>query len=215
MLMVDDHEVVRMGLRLVLDDMEGVTLVGEAANADEAIDRCEALQPDVVVMDIKMRGRNGIDACREITERWPQTNVIMLSSFVDDGLIAEAIQAGAVGYVLKDVGTGELVRALEAVRQGAASLDPAITRRVLRMMRAHAASSHPFADLTKRELVVLHLISLGKTNTEIAERLVLSEKTVRNHVTAILSKLALDTRVEAATHALRMRIVDHLPAAFE
>ena len=118
-LLVDDHEVVRMGLRMVLEDVSGVSLVGEATSADEAVERCRMLQPDVVIMDIKMPGRNGIDACREIVDRWPNINVIMLSSFVDDDLIATAIHAGAVGYVLKNVGTEELVRALNAVRERA------------------------------------------------------------------------------------------------
>lgn len=214
-LLVDDHEVVRMGLRFVLDDVPDVTLIGEASSADEAIEQCRRLQPDVVIMDIKMPGKSGVDACREIVALWPQISVIMLSSFADDELIAAAIGAGAVGYVLKDVGTAELVRALEAVRQGAALLDPAITRRVIAMMRQHSHQSNPFGELTKREIVILHLLSLGKTNDEIARELVLSEKTVRNHVSTILSKLALGNRVEAATFALQKRIRDYLPQGNE
>jgi two-component system, NarL family, response regulator DevR len=212
-LLVDDHEVVRMGLRFVLEDAPGVHLVGEAASADEAIVQCRRLQPDVVIMDIKMPGKSGVEACREIVQSWPQINVIMLSSFVDDNLIAEVIQAGAVGYVLKDVGTGELLRALEAVRQGAALLDPAITRRVMAMMRQRGQHGNPFAELTRRELIILHLVSLGKSNAEIALELVLSEKTVRNHLSTILSKLSLGNRVEAATFALQKRISDYLPEA--
>ena len=134
----------------------------------------------------------------------------MLSSFVDDNLIASAIQAGAAGYVLKNVGTDELIRALNAVREGDALLDPAITRQVLAMMR-RSRERPPFASLTKREVVVLHLISLGKTNSEIAHDLVLSEKTVRNHVSTIMSKLDVDNRVEAATYALQNGIRDYLP----
>ena len=210
-LLVDDHEVVRMGLRLVLDEIPGVRLVGEATGADEAIVCCQQLQPDLVIMDIKMPGRSGIQACREITERWSAIRVIMLSSFIDDDLLAEAIDAGASGYVTKNVGTGELVRALEAVRQGGASFDPAITQRVLEMVRRRSRQGNPFAELTKRELVVLHLLSLGKSNTEIADELLLSEKTVRNHVSTLLSKLAVGNRVEAATLALRKRVVDYLP----
>jgi two-component system, NarL family, response regulator DevR len=210
-LLVDDHEVVRMGLRFVLEDAPGVQLVGEAASADEAIVQCRRLQPDVVIMDIKMPGKSGVEACREIVQMWPQINVVMLSSFVDDNLIAQVIQAGAVGYVLKDVGTGELLRALEAVRQGAALLDPAITRRVMAMMRQRDQQSNPFADLTRRELMILHLVSQGKTNAEIALELVLSEKTVRNHLSIVLSKLSLGNRVEAATFALQKRINDYLP----
>ncbi len=210
-LLVDDHEVVRMGLRLVLEETPGVRLVGEAGNADEAILCCQQLQPDVVVMDIRLPGRSGIQACQEITERWPTIRVVMLSSFIDDDLLAEAIEAGASAYVTKNVGTGELVRALEAVRQGGASFDPAITQRVLEMVRRRTRQGNPFAELTKREIVVLHLLSLGKSNAEIAKELSISDKTVRNHISTVLSKLAVDNRVEAATFALSKRVVDYLP----
>jgi DNA-binding NarL/FixJ family response regulator len=209
--LVDDHEVVRMGLRLVMEEMAGVRLVGEAGGADEAIFLIDQLQPDAVIMDIKMPGRSGIDVCREITERWPKVKVIMLSSFVDDDLLADAIQAGAMGYVLKNVGTHELVRALESVARGESSLDPAVTHRVLAMMRRRDQHGNPFAELTKREIVVLHLISQGKTNAEIADDLVLSQKTVRNHVSTIMGKLNVSNRVEAATLALRKRIENFLP----
>ena len=202
-LLVDDHQVVRMGLRFVLEDVDGVQLVGEAGSADEAIAQCEILQPDVVIMDIKMPKKNGIVACREIVTRWSQINVIMLTSFVDDDLIAEAIQAGAVGYVLKGVSTDELVRALNAVREGGALLDPAITRRVLQLMRHQQPEENPFTELTKRERAVLSLVAEGKTNREIAEKLVISEKTVRNNVSIILSKLGLANRIEAAMFAIK------------
>jgi DNA-binding NarL/FixJ family response regulator len=208
-LLVDDHEVVRMGLRLVLDDVPDVTLVGEAANVETALTECGLLQPDVVIMDIKMPGRSGIDGCREITQRWPRIDVIMLSSFFDDQLIFDAIEAGAVGYVLKDVGTDELVRALEAVRRGEALLDPAITRRAIAMMRQRTQHTNPFADLTRRELDVLALLAQGRTNAEIATQLVLSEKTVRNLVSIILSKLPVSNRVEAATFAIQHRLPDY------
>lgn len=210
-LLVDDHEVVRMGLRLVLEETPGVRLVGEAGNAHEAIICCQQLQPDVVVMDIRLPGRSGIQACREITDRWSAIRVVMLSSFIDDDLLAEAIEAGASGYVTKNVGTGELVRALKAVRQGGASFDPAITQRVLEMVRRRSHQGNPFAKLTKREIVVLHLLSLGKSNAEIAEELSLSDKTVRNHISTVLGKLAVGNRVEAATFALSKRVVDYLP----
>ena len=202
-LLVDDHQVVRMGLRFVLEDVEGVQLIGEAGSADEAIAQCDQLQPDVIIMDIKMPKKNGIVTCREIVSRWPQINVIMLTSFVDDDLIAEAIQAGAVGYVLKGVSTDELVRALDAVREGGALLDPAITRRVLALMRHQQPEENPFAELTKRERVVLSLVALGKTNREIAEVLTISEKTVRNNVSIILSKLGQANRIEAALFAIK------------
>ncbi len=167
-ILVDDHEVVRMGLRMVMEEMPSVRLVGEASGVDEALLLCQQVQPDVVIMDIKMPGRSGVEGCREITQRWPRIRVIMLSSFVDDDLLSDAIQAGAMGYVLKNVGTQELVRALEAAARGESSLDPAITHRMLAMMRRRDQQGNPFAELTKREIVVLHLISQGKTNAEIA-----------------------------------------------
>lgn len=209
-LLVDDHEVVRMGLRMVLEGVPDVTVVGEATSGEEAVASCERLQPQVVIMDILMPGMSGVDACREITTRWPSTQVIMLTSYPADDLIADAIRAGAMGYVLKKVGTTELIRALEAARRGAASLDPAVTRRVLTMVREGTQSTNPFQDLTDRELMVLRELAQGRTNHEIAERLVLSEKTVRNHVSAILDKLGVENRVGAATYAIQHRLTDYL-----
>lgn len=210
-ILVDDHEIVRMGLRMVLEQMPGVHVVAEAGSAEEAIRLCSLSQPQVVIMDIRMPpGSSGIDACRTIVERWPQIQVIMLTSFADDELIADAIQAGAVGYVLKQAGTGELVRALDAVRQGAALLDPSITRRVLALMRQRGEQNpDPFRELTERELDVLRLLAEGKSNAEIAEALVLSDKTVRNHVSIILDKLQVSNRVEAATYAVQHDIQNY------
>jgi two-component system response regulator DevR len=207
---VDDHEVVRMGLRLALEDVDYVSIVGEAASAQEALNVCLAQRPDIVIMDIRMPDGSGIDACHEIVAALPDTRVIMLTSFADDELIADAIQAGAVGYVLKRGGTAELLQALEAVRQGAALLDPDVTRRVLAMMRRRDETSNPFRDLTERELEVLGLIAQGRTNAEIADVFVLSEKTIRNHVSSILDKLGLTNRVEAATFAVQHRLQDYL-----
>lgn len=206
-LLVDDHEVVRMGLRSLLEDMPDIEVVAEAGSADDAVAACERHLPDVVIMDIRMPGNSGIDACRLITQRWPETQVIMLTSYANDELIADAIRAGAVGYVLKQVGTGELMRALEAVRQGAALLDPAVTRRVLAMMRRQENETpDPFRELTEREIAVLRLLAEGKSNADIAQRLFLSDKTVRNHVSTILSKLDVSNRVEAATYATEHQI---------
>ena len=211
-LLVDDHQVVRMGLRFVLEDVADVQLVGEANSVDEALTQCHLLQPDVVIMDIKMPGKSGIEGCREIVAQWPHIQVIMLTSFVDDNLIAEAIQAGAAGYVLKGVGTDELIRALNAVREGDALLDPAITRRVLAMMRHQNPQKNHFAELTKREMSVLSLLAQGKTNMEIAKGLSLSEKTIRNNVSIILSKLDVSNRIEAAMFAIENHIQDYLPS---
>ena len=208
--LVDDHEVVRMGLRMALEGVEDITVVGEAGSAEAAISLCEHQNPDVVIMDIRMGEKSGIEACREITQGHPDTQVIMLTSYGDDNLIAEAIQAGAAGYVLKRGGTAELFRALSAVRQGAAALDPAVTRRVLTMMRENAAQTNPFRGLTERELSVLNLLAQGRSNPEIARVLVLSDKTVRNYVSSILDKLGTANRVEAATYALQHHLQDHL-----
>jgi DNA-binding NarL/FixJ family response regulator len=205
--LVDDHEVVRLGLRTVLEDLDGVEVVAEAGSGEAAVALVERYEPDVVIMDIRMPGKSGISACRTIVERWPRTQVIMLTSYANDELIAEAIQAGAVGYVLKQVGTAELIRALDAVRQGTASLDPFVTRRVLAMLRQQAdPTPDPFRDLTGRELDILRLLSTGKSNVEIAEALSLSEKTVRNHVSIMLDKLHLNNRVEAATYAVQHQL---------
>lgn len=210
-ILVDDHEVVRMGLRMVLEQIPNVTIVAEAGTSEEAIQLCRIHQPQVVIMDIRMPpGSNGIDACRKIVEQSSKIHVIMLTSYADDELIADAIAAGAVGYVLKQAGTGELVRALDAVRHGEAALDPSITRRVLSLMRRQGENKpNPFKDLTEREVDVLRLLAEGKTNAEIAGVLALSDKTIRNHISIILSKLQVNNRVEAATYAIKHDIAKY------
>ncbi len=210
-MLADDHEVVRMGLRMVLEQVPYVQIVAEVGSAEDAIHLCEVHQPNVVIMDIRMPpGSSGIEACRIIVERWSHIQVIMLTSFADDTLIADAIKAGAVGYVLKQAGTGELVRALDAVRQGAALLDPAVTRRVLALIRRQGEDApDPFGNLTERELDVLHLLAQGQSNAEIATALVVSDKTVRNHISGILAKLNVANRVEAATYAIRHDIANY------
>ena len=212
-LLVDDHEVVRLGLMTLLEDVPWIDVVSEAGSAAEAIAEVSAHEPDVVVMDIRMPGESGIDACREIRKRWPQTKVIMLTSHADDNLIFQALQAGASGYVLKQVGNRSLIDALKAVREGQALLDPSVTQRVIERVRQHEMQSQAaaFRDLTARELEVLAEVATGKSNNEIADALMLSEKTVRNHVSAILSKLGLSNRIEAATYAVRNNIEQHRP----
>lgn len=213
LMLVDDHEIVRMGLRMLLEQVPDTEVVAEAGSAEDAIRLCTMHRPDVVIMDIRMPpGNSGIDACRSIVHRWPETQVIMLTSFANDELIVDAIQAGAVGYVLKQVGTGELIRAIDAAREGAALLDPSVTRRVLAMMRRHGESKpSPFQDLTEREVDVLRLLAEGKSNAEIAASLVLSDKTVRNHISVILDKLHASNRVEAATYAVAHDIRNYRP----
>ena len=211
-LLVDDHEVVRLGLATLLEDVPGVTVGGEAGSAREALQACERLDPDLVILDIRLPDQTGVEVCRQIAQRWPHIQVIMLTSFADDELVAEAILVGAAGYVLKQVGNEELLRAVEAVRRGEALLDPQVTQRVLQRMRRaeRLLDASAFRDLSKRETEVLLLVSQGKSNREIAEALVLSEKTVRNHVSNLLDKLGLSNRVELATYAVKHRIATYL-----
>jgi two-component system response regulator DevR len=212
-ILADDHEVVRLGVRTLLEDVPWVQVTAEADNAEEAVRLTEMHKPDVVVMDIRMPGASGIDACREITSRFEGVQVIMLTSFGDDELILKALQAGASGYILKQVGNRSLVSALEAVRQGNALLDPQVTRQVIDQIRKDEVTRQAaaFRDLSAREMEVLAEVAKGLSNGEIAAVLNLSEKTVRNHVSAILSKLHLTNRIEAATYAVRHDIDRHLP----
>lgn len=211
-LLVDDHEVVRLGLSTLLEDLPATMVVGEAGTGEEALQACQRLAPDLVLLDIRLPDQNGVEVCRKINQRWPQTRVVILTSFVDDELIADAILAGAAGYVLKQVGNQELLRAIEAVRQGTALLDPQVTQRVLQRMRRteHLLDASAFRDLSRREMEVLLLVSQGKSNQEIADALAVSEKTVRNHVSSLLEKLDLSNRVELATYAVIHHITIHL-----
>jgi len=213
LVLVDDHQVVRLGIRALLESEPDITVVGEAATAAEAIQVVGRLHPDIVLMDIRLPDQSGIAACQQVRQRWPAVQVLMLTSFADEDLVLEAISAGAAGYVLKQVGTDDLLRAVRAVGHGDAALDPSVTRQLLaRVRRAeHEAHGAAFHDLSERELTVLALVAEGKTNAEIAEALILSDKTVRNHVSTILEKLELTNRIEAATYAVRHHIERFLP----
>ncbi|MDH3944627.1 MAG: response regulator transcription factor [Anaerolineae bacterium] len=213
-LLVDDHEVVRLGLKALLSNYPSFEVVAEASNADESVSRALEYKPDVVVMDIRLPGRSGIDATREITEALPDTKVIILTSYAEDELLFDAIDAGAYGYVLKQIGSDDLVHALESIGRGEALLDPALTQKVFKRVReaSRKATEEAFATLTDQEIRILALISDGKTNKEIAKDIFLSEKTVRNYVSSILSKLNLKTRAEAAVYAVKHNIEEHLPA---
>jgi len=181
-LIVDDHEVVRLGLRALLDRHPDFEVVGEASTADEAVIKTLDRRPDVVVMDIRLPGGTGIDACEQIVAQAPECQVIILTSYAEDEMLFSAIRAGAAGYVLKQIGGAELIRALETVGRGESLLDPALTSRVFAEVRraAVAAEAAAFSELTPQELNVLSGISTGKTNREIAEILHLSPGTVRN-----------------------------------
>ncbi|GAP62768.1 MAG: DNA-binding response regulator [Ardenticatenia bacterium] len=212
-LLVDDHEVVRLGLKALLDRYPQFEVVAEASTADEALARVAQYRPDVVVMDVRLPGKNGIEATREIKATYPETEVIILTSYAEDDLLFDAIRAGASGYVLKQIGSDDLVRALDAVGKGEALLDPKLTRRVFERVRdaEREAEASAFRDLSDQELRVLALLAEGKTNKEIARELYLSSGTVRNYVSSILHKLGLGNRAEAAAYAVQHHIWDYLP----
>jgi two-component system, NarL family, response regulator DevR len=212
-LLVDDHEFVRMGINALLARYPQFQVVAEAANAQQAVQQALHHRPDVIIMDIRLPGKSGIEAMREIMQQLPDTKVIMLTSFAEDALLFEAIIAGAAGYILKQIDSKELIRALETVARGEALLDPAVTKKVFERVRHAARESEDmmFASLSDQELRILALVAKGKTNREIGENLFLSEKTVRNYVSSILAKLNLSTRSEAAAYAVKHHIDDHLP----
>ncbi|RME05588.1 MAG: DNA-binding response regulator [Anaerolineae bacterium] len=211
-ILVDDHEVVRLGLKALLERHPQFEVVGEAGTAKEALRLVEQYRPDVVVMDIRLPGSSGIEACEKITEKYPDTHVIMLTSYAEDEMLFSAIRAGASGYVLKQIGSDDLVRALEAVGRGEALLDPAVTQRIFQEVRraSKEEEASAFAHLTQQEKHVLLLVSEGKTNREIAKELYLGEGTVRNYVSSILSKLNVSNRAEAAAYAVEHNLRDHL-----
>jgi two-component system response regulator DevR len=211
-LLVDDHAIVRLGLTALLDHEPEVEVVGEAGTAAEAFKAVERLRPDVVLMDIRMPGEGGIEATRRITDHFPDTKVVMLTSFADEELVVRAIRAGAMGYVLKEVGNNELLRAITAASRGEALLDPATTARLLARVRhsEQKADQDAFRDLSGRELDVVAEVARGKTNAEIAQTLNLSEKTVRNYLSTVLEKLNLTNRVELATYAVEHHLFDQL-----
>ena len=211
-LLVDDHAIVRLGLKTLIGDQPNMEVVGEAGTAAEAVRAAERLQPAVVLMDIRMPGEGGLEATRQITTRFPQIKVVMLTSFADDELVVRAIRAGAVGYVLKQVDNAELLRAIEAAARGEALLDPATTARLLARVRENErkADEDAFRELSDRELDVLAPLARGKTNAEIGRLLNLSEKTVSNYVSTILEKLHLSNRIELATYAVEHHLFERL-----
>ena len=205
-LIVDDHAVVRQGLRTFLELQEAIEVVGEAANGAEGVELTLKLLPDVVLMDLVMPEMDGIEATRRVRIASPTTQVIVLTSFTEDDKVFPSIKAGATGYLLKNVSPPDLVRAIEAAHRGEAQLDPEIARKL--MTEFSAKPANPVSnDLTRRELEVLGLISRGHNNRDIANELVLSEKTVKTHVSNILSKLHLSDRTQAAIYAIREGLV--------
>lgn len=210
--LVDDHEVVRLGLKSLLEHRENFEVVGEAASAREAVEQVARHRPDIVLMDIRLPGASGIEACEEITTQYPNTRVIMLTSYAEDEMLFSAIRAGASGYVLKQIAGEDLIKAIEAVGKGEALLDPAVTQRVFQEVRraVKEEEASAFANLSQQERHVLMLVSEGKTNREIAKALFLGEGTVRNYVSSILSKLGVSNRAEAAAYAVEHNLKEYL-----
>ncbi len=208
--LVDDHEVVRLGLLTLINDQPDMEVVGEAGTTAEALGSVERLKPDVVLMDIRIPGEGGIQATNQIASQAQDTKVVMLTSYADDELVVKAIRAGAVGYVLKQLGNEELLRAIRAAARGEALLDPATTARLLSRVREveRRTEADAFRELSDRELEVLAEVTRGKSNAEIGKALNLSEKTIRNYVSTILEKLHLGNRVELATYAVQHHIFD-------
>lgn len=205
--LVDDHAIVRQGLRTYLELQPDIEVVGEASDGREAVGVVRDLLPDIVLMDLVMPNSDGVEATRAITGMAPSTRVIVLTSFSEDEKVFASIKAGAQGYLMKDVLPSDLVKAIRTVYKGEAQLDPEIARKLMHEF-TNPQPTAPRHDLTERELEVLRLIAHGKTNKDISEDLVLSEKTVKTHVSNILQKLHLSDRTQAAVYALRQKIVD-------
>lgn len=212
LILVDDHEVVRIGLRTLLGRQPNFDIVDEAASGPDAIRKAMMHRPDVVVMDVRLAGMNGIEACKEIKHAAPSVKVIILTSYGDDDTVFDAIAAGADGFVLKQLGSDDLIKKIEEVGRGDSVLDPTTTTRVFAKMREQIRKREEsaFSQLTEQELRVLAHLAEGKTNREIADLLALGEGTVRNYVSAVFSKLHVTNRAEAAAYAAAHNIRDYL-----
>jgi|SRR5579859_196901 len=208
LLVTDDHEVVRQGLVALLDRREGFEVVAQAGTVAEAIAQAARFQPDVVVMDVRLPDGSGIEACREIRAARPETRVVMLTSYPDEDAVLSAIIAGASGYLLKQIRGRDLVSALESVGRGESLLDPAVTEKVLQRVRQMASGgTDDLGGLTAQERRILLHVAEGKTNKEIAGEVFLSDKTVKNYVSSILSKLNLQRRTQAAAFVAKHHLV--------
>jgi two-component system response regulator DevR len=203
--LLDDHEVVRRGLRDLLEAAGGLEVVGEAGTADEALRRIPPTRPDVAIVDVRLPDGNGVDVCREIRSAHPEVQCLILTSFSDDEALFQAIMAGAAGYLLKQIRGTDLVDAVRRVAEGQSLLDPAVTARVLDRLRTPPADDERLARLTDQERRILDLIAEGLTNRQIAQRIHLAEKTVKNYVSNLLAKLGMERRTQAAVYAARLK----------
>ena len=199
----DDHAIVREGVKALLSTEPGMQLVGSADNGDAAIIGALALRPDVILLDLQMPRRSGIEAIKEIKQAWPEANILVLTSFGGDEEVFPAIQAGALGYLLKDSSPQDLLQAIRDVYDGRSSLHPSVALKVIQELKKLPELPPTTEPLTDREVEILRLVAEGLTNHDIAQKLVVSERTVRTHVSNILSKLHLANRTQAALHALR------------
>lgn len=208
LLVVDDHEIVRQGLVALFDRMPNFQVIGQAGSAIESVEQAFRLHPDIVIMDIHLPDGSGIEACREIRTALPDTRVVMLTSYPDEEVVLSAIMAGASGYLLKQAKTRDLMSAIESIARGDSLLDPGVTSKILDRVRRMAARDQPdeLSVLTPQERKILDLVAEGKTNKEIASDVFLADKTVKNYVSAILSKLNLERRTQVAAFMARHRI---------
>lgn len=207
-LIADDHPVVRRGLRSFLETRDGIEVLGEAADGADAVTLAEAMRPDVILMDLVMPRLDGIEAIRRIGERVPQARIVVMTSFGSDNRVLEAVRAGAAGYLLKDVEPQEVEAAVRAANRGEALLDPAVAAGLLRGVASAERRPAHGADLTPREREALALIARGRSNWQIADELVIAEKTVKTHVSNLLAKLQVADRTQAAVLALREGLVE-------
>ncbi|MEU7750018.1 response regulator transcription factor [Nonomuraea sp. NPDC049158] len=203
--LVDDHEVVRRGVAALLDSEDDIEVIGEAGTAESAIARIPALKPDVAVLDVRLPDGSGVDVCREARSRLPELACLMLTSYADDDALFEAVMAGAAGYVLKQIHGSDLVGAVRTVASGQSLLDPRTTAAMLQRLREQAAKRDPLAALSEQERNILDLIGDGLTNRQIGERMFLAEKTVKNYVSNLLSKLDMQRRTQVAALSARLR----------
>jgi DNA-binding NarL/FixJ family response regulator len=207
--LVDDHEVVRRGVAALLDSEDDIEVIGEAGTAESAIARIPALKPDVAVLDVRLPDGNGVDVCREVRSKVPGLACLMLTSYTDDEALFNAVMAGAAGYVLKQIHGSDLVGAVRTVASGQSLLDPQTTASMLQRLRDRAARQDPLAALSEQERTILDLIGEGLTNRQIGERMFLAEKTVKNYVSNLLSKLNMQRRTQAAALSARLRADRH------